>query len=108
MPRSMVSRNTRICVLSTRSIMWQGCVHAIGKEQHFGDLFGAVSEENVARIKRQNKKKISVVIGNPPYNANQMTENENNKNREYPAMDQRIKETYIDASTAQKTKLYDM
>jgi len=43
-----------------------------------GDLFGAVSEENVARIKRQNKKKISVIIGNPPYNANQLNENENN------------------------------
>jgi predicted helicase len=73
-----------------------------------GDLFGAVSEENVARIKRQNKKKISVIIGNPPYNANQLNENENNKNREYPEIDQRIKETYIAASNAQKTKLYDM
>lgn len=72
------------------------------------DLFGGVSEENVARIKRQNKKKISVVIGNPPYNANQLNENENNKNREYPEIDRRIKATYIDASTAQKTKLYDM
>jgi len=73
-----------------------------------GDLFGAVSEENVARIKRQNKKKISVIIGNPPYRANQLNENENNKNREYPEIDRRIKETYIKASTAQKTKLYDM
>jgi predicted helicase len=82
--------------------------HAIGKGQHFGDLFGAVSEENVARIKRQNKKKISVIIGNPPYNANQLNENENNKNREYPDIDRRIKETYVAASTAQKTKLYDM
>jgi predicted helicase len=77
--------------------------HAIGKGQHFGDLLGAVSEENVARIKRQNKKKISVIIGNPPYNANQLNENENNKNREYPEIDRRIKETYIKASTAQKT-----
>jgi predicted helicase len=82
--------------------------HAIGKGQHFGDLLGAVSEENVARIKRQNKKKISVIIGNPPYNANQLNENENNKNREYPEIDRRIKETYIKASTAQKTKQYDM
>jgi predicted helicase len=73
-----------------------------------GDLFGGVSEENVARIKRQNKKKISVIIGNPPYNANQLNENENNKNREYPEIDRRIKDTYIKASTAQKTKLYDM
>jgi predicted helicase len=38
------------------------------------DLFGSVSEENVARIKRQNARKISVVIGNPPYNANQAKE----------------------------------
>jgi predicted helicase len=72
------------------------------------DLFGAVSEENVKRIKRQNARKISVVIGNPPYNANQANENDNNKNREYPAIDGRIKQTYIAESTAQKTKLYDM
>ena len=72
------------------------------------DLFGSVSEENVARIKRQNDRKISVVIGNPPYNANQANENDNNKNREYPAIDARIKQTYIAQSTAQKTKLYDM
>lgn len=72
------------------------------------DIFGSVSEENVARIKRQNSKRISVIIGNPPYNANQANENDNNKNREYPQIDKRIKDTYIDASTAQKTKLYDM
>jgi predicted helicase len=78
------------------------------KNQHVGDLFGGVSEENVARIKRQNKKKISVIIGNPPYNANQLNENENNKNREYPEIDRRIRATYIAVSTAQKTKLYDM
>lgn len=78
------------------------------KGQHVGDLFGGVSEENVARIKRQNKKEISVIIGNPPYNANQLNENENNKNRDYPEIDRRIKATYIAASTAQKTKLYDM
>ncbi len=72
------------------------------------DLFGSVSEENVARIKRQNSKRISVIIGNPPYNANQANENDNNKNREYPEIDRRIKQTYIAESTAQKTKLYDM
>jgi len=72
------------------------------------DLFGSVTEENVARIRRQNSRRISVVIGNPPYNANQLNENENNKNREYPEIDRRIKATYIHESTAQKTKLYDM
>lgn len=72
------------------------------------DLFGSVSEENVARIKRQNGRRISVVIGNPPYNAWQANENDNNKNREYPQIDARIKQTYIAESAAQKTNLYDM
>lgn len=67
-----------------------------------------MTEENVARIKRQNSRRISVIIGNPPYNASQLNENENNKNREYPEIDRRIKHTYIAESTAQKTKLYDM
>jgi predicted helicase len=71
------------------------------------DIF-ALSSENAERIKRQNAKKISVIIGNPPYNANQKNENENNKNREYEEIDKRIKETFIKASTAQKTKVYDM
>ncbi len=71
------------------------------------DLFG-LSAENTERIKRQNERKISVIIGNPPYNANQMNENDNNKNREYPIIDKRIKETFVKKSTAQKTKMYDM
>jgi len=77
--------------------------------QHFiqAGLFG-VSAENATRIRRQNERKISVIIGNPPYNANQANENDNNKNREYPVIDKRIKDTYIKNSTAQKTKMYDM
>jgi predicted helicase len=75
---------------------------------HTDDIFGSVSEENVARIKRQNQRKISVIIGNPPYNANQLNENENNKNREYPEIDKRIRETYVAHSDSHKTKTYDM
>ncbi|WP_052311280.1 N-6 DNA methylase [Bernardetia litoralis] len=71
-------------------------------------LFTSLSAENLERIQRQNKRKISVIIGNPPYNANQQNENDNNKNREYPTLDKRIKDTYIKESTAQKTKQYDM
>ena len=66
------------------------------------------SEENSKRIQKQNEKKIAVIIGNPPYNANQANENDNNKNREYPEIDKRIKDTFIKHSTAQKTKVYDM
>ncbi|RWC44659.1 MAG: DNA methyltransferase [Mesorhizobium sp.] len=72
------------------------------------DMFAGLSDENVARVRRQNKRKISVIIGNPPYNANQANENDNNKNREYPRIDQLIKSSYIRLSTAQKTKVYDM
>jgi len=72
-----------------------------------GDLF-SMSKENKVRIDRQNDREISVIIGNPPYNANQMNENDNNKNREYLLIDKRIKDTYIKKSTAQKTKVYDM
>ncbi|MDM8567994.1 N-6 DNA methylase [Thiotrichales bacterium HSG1] len=67
-----------------------------------------LNEGNIARIKEQNERKISVIIGNPPYNANQQNENDNNKNREYPEIDEAIKRTYIANSTAQKTKVYDM
>jgi predicted helicase len=70
--------------------------------------FLSISAENLDRIKNQNQRKISVIIGNPPYNANQLNENENNKNRPYPHVDKRIKDTYVRNSTAQKTKLYDM
>ena len=64
-------------------------------------------EENVKRINRQNQRTISVIIGNPPYNANQKNANDNNPNKKYPVIDKRIKDTFIAESTAQKTKLYD-
>jgi predicted helicase len=74
---------------------------------HQYDLLGSLSDENIERIKRQNRRKISVIIGNPPYNANQQNENDNNKNRTYAHIDKRIKDTYVRCSTAQKTKVYD-
>lgn len=80
---------------------------ALGYQHESDDMFG-LTFENSQRIKRQNEMKIAVVIGNPPYNANQMNENENNKNRTYPEVDKRIKGTFIHHSTAQKTKVYDM
>ncbi len=90
-----------ICFVDTLDNM--GFEHT-GKQLNF---FG-LTDENAERIVKQNSRPIMVVIGNPPYNANQLNENENNKNREYPEIDKRIKETYIKQSTAQKTKLYDM
>ncbi|MDM8567463.1 N-6 DNA methylase [Candidatus Halobeggiatoa sp. HSG11] len=79
-----------------------------GYENQQVSLNIGLNEGNIARIKEQNERKISVIIGNPPYNANQQNENDNNKNREYPEIDEAIKRTYIANSTAQKTKMYDM
>jgi predicted helicase len=57
-------------------------------------------EENTERVKREKEADIMVVIGNPPYNAWQKSENDNNKNRKYPIIDERIKETYVKYSQA--------
>lgn len=73
------------------------------------DLFASFSDENVERVNRQNRRKISVVIGNPPYNAWQENYNKRNANRKYKKMDQRIKETYVARGTSQnQNSVYDM
>jgi predicted helicase len=76
--------------------------------QHKQELMFGLSSENAARIKNQNARKISVIIGNPPYNANQANFNDFNRNRDYKEIDRRIKDTFVKNSTAQKTKVYDM
>jgi predicted helicase len=57
-------------------------------------------KKNVERVERQKKAPITIVIGNPPYNANQANENDNNKNRKYDVLDQRVKDTYTKDSRA--------
>ncbi len=50
-----------------------------------------------------------MIIGNPPYNANQLNENENNKNRDrIRRSTSGLRKPTSRESTAQKTKLYDM
>lgn len=71
--------------------------------------FFNLSDENTARIERQNEQKISIIIGNPPYNASQENYNQQNANRPYTHIDERIKQTYVKQSKAQsKIDLYDM
>lgn len=67
-----------------------------------------MTEENSARIERQRKSPITVVIGNPPYNVGQLNENDNNKNRKYPEIDSRVSETYgKDSKATNKNALSD-
>ena len=66
------------------------------------------TRENTERVKIQKAADMFVVIGNPPYNAQQANENDNNKNRKNEIMDERIAETYIkDSKATLKNKLYD-
>ncbi|MGO9246558.1 MAG: type ISP restriction/modification enzyme [Verrucomicrobiia bacterium] len=62
--------------------------------------FGFFNEKNSERVRRQKKAPIRVIIANPPYNAGQQDENDNNKNRKYPEIDHRVRVTYSDDSTA--------
>ncbi len=74
-------------------------------EPHQTSLF---TTENTERVERQKRSPIFVIIGNPPYNAGQVNENDNNKNRKYPVIDKRIADTYAKGSQAKLLrKLYD-
>ena len=64
--------------------------------------------ENNRRVKRQKQSPIRIVIGNPPYSAQQDSENDNNKNLKYPTLDARIRSTHAARSNSQLVKnLYD-
>ncbi len=77
-------------------------------ESDQGDLKGGFSVENSERVNRQKRQDIRVIIGNPPYSAQQDSENDNNKNIAYPTLDARIRGTYAARSGAKLVKnLYD-
>lgn len=64
--------------------------------------------ENNKRVLSQKQADIRVIIGNPPYSAGQESENDSNKNLRYPQLDERIRETYAQYSSAtNKNGLYD-
>ena len=63
---------------------------------------------NTERVEKQKQTPMFVVIGNPPYNAGQVNENDNNKNRKYETMDARVRDTYVkDSKATLRTALYD-
>ena len=74
-------------------------------EPEQGELF---TRENTERVARQKAADMFIVIGNPPYNAWQVNDSDNNRNRKYKAMDDRIAETYaVDSKATLKNALYD-
>jgi predicted helicase len=71
-------------------------------------VLGFMTEKNTERVERQKATPITVIVGNPPYNVGQLNENDNNKNREYEIVEQKIKSTYVkDSAAGLKTQVYD-
>lgn len=63
---------------------------------------------NDKRLKRQQEKPITAIIGNPPYSIGQGSQNDNNQNISYPKLEKRLADTYVAKSNAGLTKgLYD-
>ena len=87
---------------------FEGICFADTLELAEGQQLSLFVEENTERVQREKDAQIMVVIGNPPYNLGQKNENDNNKNRRYPIIDEHIRATYAKDSKAQLTnKLYD-
>ena len=64
--------------------------------------------ENNERAEKQQKLPIQVIVGNPPWSAGQRRGTDDNPNVEYPALEERIRETYFVYTTATNTRsLYD-
>ncbi len=72
---------------------FEGICFADTLELAEGQQLALFVEENTERVRREKDAHITVVIGNPPYNIGQVNENDNNKNRRYGIVDQRVKDT---------------
>ena len=70
------------------------------QSEHSNPMDHALFPHNNRRIERQKGLDIRVILGNPPWSATD--------NREYATVDQRVKETYADTSSATlREALYD-
>ena len=64
--------------------------------------------ENNERAERQQKLPIQVIVGNPPWSAGQQSATDDNPNVEYPELEKRVSETYVErVKTTLKRTLYD-
>lgn len=67
-----------------------------------------VFPENNERLEKLKQLPITVIVGNPPYSSGQDSANDDAANEKYPSLDEQIRRTYADRSTAiLKNSLYD-
>jgi predicted helicase len=90
-----------ICLVDTfQTINGKMAYYGFNERHEQEEMAIGFNPENTKRIKRQKDSPIRVIIANPPYNAGQADENDNNKNRKYPELERRVSATYGEASDA--------
>lgn len=66
----------------------------LGEEASDDHLFSEQFPTNSRRVIEQKKRRITVIVGNPPYSIGQKSANDNTQNEYYPTLDSRIINTY--------------
>jgi predicted helicase len=90
-----------VCLVDTfQTINGKMAYYGFNERHEQEEMAIGFNPENTKRIKRQKDSPIRVIIANPPYNAGQTDENDNNKNRKYPELERRVSATYGEASDA--------
>jgi predicted helicase len=80
----------------------------LGETDQSQKLFSEMFPQNSARVERQKKAPLRVIMGNPPYSIGQKSANDNAANQKYEKLDDDISNTYAKLSTAGLNKsLYD-
>lgn len=80
----------------------------LGETDASEKLFSEMFPQNSARVAKQKKAPLRVIMGNPPYSVGQKSANDNAQNQEYGILDSRIAITYAKESNAALNKsLYD-
>lgn len=76
----------------------------LGEEASDENLYSEQFPTNSRRVIEQKKKRITVIVGNPPYSIGQKSANDNAQNQSYPTLEKRIENTYVAQSEAALNK----
>lgn len=76
----------------------------LGEEASDENLYSEQFPTNSRRVIEQKKRRITVIVGNPPYSIGQRSANDNAQNESYPTLESRIENTYVTRSEAALNK----
>lgn len=76
----------------------------LGEEASAENLYSEQFPTNSRRVIEQKKRRITVIVGNPPYSIGQKSANDNAQNQTYKTLESRIENTYVAESAAALNK----